>query len=91
MRDPRAMITSVARRPGVWAEALRNSSFQCGRMLDDCRLAERLPPNRSVVCRSAMETNSHIQVYQSSVRRFGREDQPNVAEVKKREQIHFVT
>merc|ERR1711892_502022 len=25
VRDPRAMITSIARRPGIWSEALKNS------------------------------------------------------------------
>ena len=49
VRDPRAMITSIARRPGTWGEALRNASYQCRRMEEDSRLEADLPPDRSLL------------------------------------------
>ena len=46
VRDPRAMITSIARRPGIWSEALKNSTYQCRRMLSDMKLEEGMPKDR---------------------------------------------
>ena len=48
VRDPRAMITSIARRPGVWSSLLKNSTFQCQRMEDDMKLEQGLPKERYV-------------------------------------------
>ena len=49
VRDPRAMITSIAKRPGTWGEALRNASYQCRRMEEDSKLEADLPPDRSLL------------------------------------------
>ena len=46
VRDPRAMITSIAKRPGTWSEALKNATFQCRRMMDDSQLENVLPRER---------------------------------------------
>ena len=48
VRDPRAMITSITKRPGTWGDALRNATFQCRRMQEDSRLEEVLPRERYV-------------------------------------------
>ena len=48
VRDPRAMITSISKRPGTWSDALRNASYQCNRMLDDSQLEHILPRDRYV-------------------------------------------
>ena len=46
VRDPRAMITSITKRSGVWNDALKNSTYQCKRMLDDMKIKEGLPEDR---------------------------------------------
>ena len=46
VRDPRAMITSITKRSGVWSDALKNSTYQCKRMLDDMKIEEGLPEER---------------------------------------------
>ena len=46
VRDPRAMITSISKRSGVWSDALKNSTYQCRRMLDDMKLEDGLPEDR---------------------------------------------
>ena len=46
VRDPRAMITSISKKSGIWSDALRNSTFQCKRMLNDMKLEGGLPEER---------------------------------------------
>ena len=46
VRDPRAMITSIAKRPGTWSDTLKNATFQCRRMMDDSLLENVLPRER---------------------------------------------
>ena len=46
VRDPRAMITSLAKRPGTWSDTLRNATFQCRRMMEDSKLEDLLPAER---------------------------------------------
>ena len=48
VRDPRAMITSIAKRPGTWSDTLRNATFQCRRMLEDSKLEDLLPAERYI-------------------------------------------
>ena len=40
------MITSISKKSGIWSDALRNSTFQCKRMLNDMKLEEGLPEER---------------------------------------------
>ena len=46
IRDPRAMITSISKRPGTWGDALKNASYQCRRMMEDSKLENILPYHR---------------------------------------------
>ena len=46
IRDPRAMITSIYKRPGTWGDALKNASYQCRRMIEDSKLGNTLPYHR---------------------------------------------
>ena len=46
VRDPRAMISSISKRPGTWSDTLKNASYQCNRMLDDSKLEDILPHHR---------------------------------------------
>ena len=48
VRDPRAMITSMAKRPGTWSDTLKNATFQCRRMMEDSRLEDVLPRDRYI-------------------------------------------
>ena len=48
VRDPRAMITSIAKRPGTWSDTLKNATFQCRRMMDDSLLENVLPRERYI-------------------------------------------
>ena len=48
VRDPRAMITSIAKRPGTWSDTLKNATFQCRRMMEDSRLEDVLPRDRYI-------------------------------------------
>ena len=51
VRDPRAMITSMAKKPGTWSDTLRNATFQCRRMLEDSKLEALLPSERYIKVR----------------------------------------
>ena len=57
VRDPRAMITSITKRSGVWSDALKNSTYQCKRMLDDMKIEEGLPEER---CKNNVILSGHI-------------------------------
>ena len=60
VRDPRAMISSISKRPGTWSDTLKNASYQCNRMLDDSKLEDILPHHRfNILFSFASTVQSH--------------------------------
>lgn len=46
VRDPRAMYSSLWRKPDVWKEVLEDFKSQCSRIENDMKLEEELPKHR---------------------------------------------
>ena len=46
VRDPRAMYSSMAKRPGVWSDVLNDFQSQCRRIRKDMLLELDLPRER---------------------------------------------